>query len=154
MCRLKSSRAVQKQKAVNCNEFNKQLASMKNLRDMAPEMCLHMEECASCREAYVKTELLLAFIDEEKSIRAPAFITTRIMAQTEQSAAKPRLLRPVFVTAMSVIFLIVGFLSAGIFQSMVKSNTDTVQVIASDYYFADNPASKIEEIWINIYQYE
>jgi hypothetical protein len=136
---------------VNCNEFNKQLASMKNLRDMTPEMCLHMEECASCREEYAKTESFLAFIDEEKSFRAPAFITTRIMAQIEQSAVKPRLLRPVFVTAISVIFLIVGFLSAGIFQSMVKSNTDTVQVIASDYYFADNPASQIEEIWINIY---
>lgn len=139
---------------MKCQELNNQLASMNDITGLTPEMHRHIETCASCRKAYDKTESLLAFIAEEKSARVSPFVKTRVMAQIENPPVKPKPLKPAFVTAMSVMLLVLGFFSGGIFQNHGELASDRTEVIASDYYFSDNPGAQLEEIWINTYQDE
>ncbi|PWD99513.1 hypothetical protein [Marinilabilia rubra] len=138
---------------MKCNDFNNKLAFREPLKDVTSEMHQHIETCASCMEAFKKTKALFAFIEEEKQVSVSPYINTRIRVQIENQRTRPKMIRPVFVTVMSVILVILGFFSAELFQN--QSNMfDSAEIIASEYYFSDNPGTQLEEIWINTYQDE
>jgi predicted anti-sigma-YlaC factor YlaD len=138
---------------MKCNDFNNKLASMKDITRLSPEMHQHMENCASCRKAFQKNEALLAVIKEEKRARVSPYINTRIMAQIEKQTARPKIAKPALVAVMSVILMVLGFLSTALFQNH-SDMANSAEVIASDYYFNDNPGAQLEEIWINTYRDE
>lgn len=138
---------------MKCKDFNDILASMKDITRLSPEMHQHMENCASCRKAFQKNEALLAVIKEEKRARISPYINTRIMAQIEKQTARPKIAKPALVAVMSVILMVLGFLSPALLQNH-SDMANSAEVIASDYYFSDNPGAQLEEIWINTYRDE
>jgi hypothetical protein len=141
---------------MTCKEFNNQLALLQQPGEVPREMEVHMSNCVSCMEAFEKTKLLFDFVAEEKAKKISPFVTTRIMAQIE-SAEKPGkvMVRPVLAYVLSLVVLLMGFFSASLFTSSEPSSlADTSEVIATDYFFSDNPGSQLEDIWLNTYSYE
>ena len=135
---------------MKCHEFNDMLAAMQNLDRLTPEMHRHMETCASCRETFQKTALLLDFIAEERAEKVSPFLNTRILSKIDIQRNKPQVFKPVYVTVMSVFLIVLGFLSASVFQNQ-SNKVDGTEIIASEYYFNNNAATQIEEIWFNNY---
>lgn len=138
---------------MKCNDFNNKMVSMKDITRLTPEMRQHMEDCASCRKAFQQNEALLVVIQDEKRARVSPYINTRIMAQIEKQTARPKIAKPAFIAVMSVILMVLGYLSPALLQNH-SDMANSAEVIASDYYFSDNPGAQLEEIWINTYRDE
>lgn len=141
---------------MKCKEFNSQLASHRQPDVVSPEMRGHIEECPSCRSVWEKTQLLFDFVAEEKARNISPFVTTRIMAEIE-SVERPSAIvfRPVQLSVLSVGLLLLGFISASLFSNPQSSSlADSTKIIATDYFFSDNPGSQLEEIWLNSYSYD
>lgn len=140
---------------MQCKDFNNQLASLADINRPTIMMQQHMEYCPSCRNAYARTKTLFDLVAEEKSEKVSPFINTRIMAKIENQENKSWFARPALITVMSAALLILGFFSASIFTNQNRQVvTDSTEIIASDYYFSNNPGAQLEEIWLNSYQYE
>jgi hypothetical protein len=107
-------------------------------------------------EAFEKTKLLFDFVAEEKAKKISPFVTTRIMAQIESAGKTGKVMvRPALASVLSLVVLLMGFYSASLFTSSEPSSlADTSEVIATDYFFSDNPGSQLEDIWLNTYSYE
>lgn len=137
---------------MKCKDFNSQLAMLHNTGEIPVEMQEHMEQCASCREAFEKTQLLFDFVAEERSQKVSPFVTTRIMGQIEEAQQPGWFTRPSLVAAMSIMVLVLGFFSASLFSNTGSSTlADSGEIIATDYFFSENPGSQLEEIWLNSY---
>jgi predicted anti-sigma-YlaC factor YlaD len=139
---------------MKCNEFHNQLASIREKGQLTREMMQHMETCSSCSEMYARTQSLFDVIAEEKAEKVSPFINTRILAQIEKQEKRVWLARPAIVSLMSVFIMVLGFFTAGIFTNQNQMASDSTEIIASEYYFSDNPGSQLEEIWLNSYVYE
>ncbi|WP_016776837.1 anti-sigma factor family protein [Anaerophaga thermohalophila] len=139
---------------MKCNEFHNQLASIREKGQLTREMMQHMETCSSCSEMYARTQSLFDVIAEEKAEKVSPFINTRILAQIEKQEKRVWLARPAIVSLMSVFIMVLGFFTAGIFNNQNQVASDSTEIIASEYYFSDNPGSQLEEIWLNSYVYE
>lgn len=141
---------------MQCKDFNNQLASRSDEDRPTHLMQQHMEHCPSCRDIYARSKTLLDFIAEEKSEKVSPFINTRIMARIEEKKEeKSWVAKPAWITVLSVALLLFGFISASIFTNQsTQTFSDSTEIIASDYYFSENPGTQLEEIWLNSYQYE
>jgi hypothetical protein len=140
---------------MQCKDFNNRLAALGDINRPTTLMQQHMEHCPSCRETYAKAQMLFDLVAEEKLENVSPFINTRIMAQIEKQEERSWIARPAFVPVMSAALLFLGFISASIFTNpnqQVASNS--TEIIASEYYFSDNPGTQLENIWLNSYQYE
>ncbi len=138
---------------MKCTDFNNKLAELTDPEKIPEDMRQHISTCVACREVYEKDLMLMHFIDEEKSAKVSPFITTRILARINQPQQKPWFVKPALVSVMSAALIILGFASASILYSH-PPESDATAIIASEYYFDNNPASQLEEIWLNSYQYE
>jgi hypothetical protein len=140
---------------MKCKEFNSQLAILHNMSGISVEMQEHMNHCDSCSEAFEKTQLLFDFVAEERSQKVSPFVTTRIMGQIERVEKTAWFTRPSLVAVMSVVVLVMGFFSASLLSDRGTSTlADSTEIIATDYFFTENPGSQLEDIWLNSYSYE
>lgn len=140
---------------MKCKDFNNQLAMLHNMGEIPVDMQEHMNHCDSCSQAFEKTQLLFDFVKEEKRQKITPFVTTRVMGQIERVQKPVWTLRPALVAVMSVIVLVLGFFSASLFTASEPSQlADSTEIIATDYFFTENPGSQLEEIWLNSYSYE
>lgn len=139
---------------MNCKEFNIKLGTIHDPEKMPEEMVRHMEQCTSCREACDQTRALFDFINSEKKAEPSPFITTRIMAKIQHPAPAPWFARPAVVSIMSVALMVLGFFTANFTDRQQEKTQGSSEVIASEYYFTENPGSELEEIWLNDYDYE
>jgi predicted anti-sigma-YlaC factor YlaD len=139
---------------MNCNEFHNQLASIRDTGQLTPEMLQHMQSCSSCSRMYARTQSLFDVITEEKAEKVSPFINTRILAQIEKQEKRVWLTRPAIVSLMSVMIMILGFFTAGIITKQNQVASNSTEIIASEYFFSDNPGAQLEEIWLNSYEYE
>ncbi|WP_291855889.1 hypothetical protein [Marinilabilia sp.] len=140
---------------MKCKDFNSQLAMLQDMGEIPAEMQEHMKHCDSCNEAFEKTHLLFDFVKEEKSQKVSPFVTTRIMGQIERVEKPSWFTRPALVVVMSIAVLVLGFFSASLFSAQESSKlADSTEIIATDYFFSENPGSQLEEIWLNSYSYE
>ena len=136
---------------MNCNEFKNRLASLKEVDHLDGDMAEHLEHCPTCHEMHAKMLTLYNIILEEKSEKISPFINTRIMANISSREARTWQTKPSFVTVLSIFFVMLGFFSAKIFTQSPLMTTDHIEIIASDYYFTENPGSQLEKIWLNTY---
>ncbi|MFO8001847.1 MAG: hypothetical protein R6U46_11425 [Marinilabilia sp.] len=139
---------------MNCEEIHTKLAQIKNLQDIPEEMHQHIRECEACREVYEQTRALLDFVGTEKEKEVSPFLATRVMAHIQGPPPSPWLARPAVVSVMSVVLLFLGFLTATLTDKQSENTSDATEIIASEYYFTENPASELEDIWLNSYEYE
>lgn len=139
---------------MNCKEFNIRLAQTNDPGDLPEEMQRHINQCASCRHIYEQTRTLFDFVKIEKEAEVSPFVTTRVMAAIQNPEPSPWLVRPAVVSVMSGILLVLGFLAAGLTNQKIETTTQSTEIIASEYYFTENPGSELEEIWLNTYEYE
>jgi hypothetical protein len=139
-------------KMMECKDFNSQLAMLHDTGEIPVQMQEHMKQCASCSEAFEKTQLFFDFVAEERSQKVSPFVTTRIMGQIEAAHQPGWFTRPALVAVMSVVVLVMGFFSASLFSNPEPSTlADSTEIIATDYFFSENPGSQLEEIWLNSY---
>lgn len=139
---------------MNCKEIHTKLAQAQSLQDIPEEMHHHIRECESCREVFEQTLALLGFVETEKEKEVSPFLTTRVMAKIQRPAPIPWLARPAVVSVMSVILMILGFFTANLTDTQSENASDSTEIIASEYYFTENPGSELEEIWLNSYEHE
>jgi hypothetical protein len=140
---------------MKCKDFNNQLAMLHNTGEIPVDMQEHMNHCDSCSEAFEKTQLLFDFVKEERRQKINPFVTTRVMGQIERVQKPAWIMRPALVAVMSVVVLVLGFFSASLFTAFEFSQlADSTEIIATDYFFSENPGSQLEEIWLNSYSYE
>ena len=139
---------------MNCKDFNIKLGALHDMDKMPEDMRRHMEQCASCREAYDQARALFEFVNSEKKAEPSPFITTRIMAKIHRPVPAPWIARPAIVSIMSVVLMVLGFFTANFTDRQQEITQDSSEVIASEYYFTENPGAELEEIWLNDYDYE
>jgi predicted anti-sigma-YlaC factor YlaD len=140
---------------MKCKDFNNQLAMLQEMGKIPVEMQEHIKQCVSCSEVFEKTQQLFNFVAEERSQKVSPFVTTRIMGQIERAEKPSWFTRPSLVAVMSVVVLVLGFFSASLFSNSGSSTlANSTEIIATDYFFTENPGSQLEDIWLNSYSYE
>ncbi len=140
---------------MNCKVFNNQLAVLHYTDEIPVEMQEHMKHCDSCSKVFEKTQMLFDFVGEERSQKVSPFVTTRIMSQIERAEKSSWFPRPALMAAMSVMVFILGFFASSLFSNAgTPALADSTEIIATDYFFSENPGSQLEEIWLNSYTYE
>ncbi len=139
---------------MNCKEIHTKLAHIRDIQDIPDEMQRHIRECDSCREVYEQTRALLGFVETEKEKEVSPFLTTRVMAKIQRPAPIPWLARPAVVSVMAVFLLVLGFFTANLTDKPGENPSEATEIIASEYYFTENPGSELEEIWLNLYEHE
>ncbi|MFW6218488.1 MAG: zf-HC2 domain-containing protein [Bacteroidota bacterium] len=149
---------------IQCKEINHYLFDYaeKNLDDkLREEISAHLQECKECHYRLIILEKALDVIENEKEIPDDPWFYNKLKARMENARVEeisttpttwPRVLQPVLVSAIIVIFAISGMLLGNtISRNFIfpAENLNRYEVIANDYYLNGIEEENIEIILLS-----
>ncbi len=140
---------------MNCSVFEKELLAHQHKVELGLDARLHADSCLHCRLLAQSQQTLLSAVADEKLVRVPPFLSTRVMADLnnrEMTVHSYRVWKPALQVA-AVLLALVGGYSGSVLMDQ-GSAIDDFSAVLSDYFLMDEPGLSIEEGWLYSESYE
>ena len=140
---------------MECRIFERELTVHHNEQELGVEARLHADSCTHCRLLFQNHQMLFNAIAEERQVRVPPFLSTRVMADLQKREVRFTS-RPVWHQALQVAAVLVALVSGFIGSVLMeqRSVTDDFSVVLSDYFLMGDAGLTIEEGWLYSDTYE